>query len=349
MLSSEISYASLSKPVIIEFLYYYDPCPTCPKDLYIHNSEIVNRIAQDYGNNVSVLYIDFYSAEGEEKRKQYNIEVWEQNAIIINCEVVITGYANETYIRKYIDYFLGLEPFPPTLPKQYFPPIPPDLPALLSLSFTFGFFETFSPCLVIMLSFILSYTVTELTSSKEKFFQVMAFGLGFITATFIMFAITAVGIISVTAMLHMQHVFMWIVCALAIFFGLDLLGFKIFNIFKAKFETKPLLQRLTQKYAFTYTGLAMLGFIFYFLDPCIAPIFVVLMAVSQQALLLEFFPIILLVFCLGVIIPFLGIGFLSSSISKLVRRTYRYRSKIRAISGLILISYAIYLVTLYLF
>lgn len=344
----EISFSST--PVLIEFLYYYDPCPTCPKDLYIYNSEIINHIVQEYGDNVSVLFIDFYSAEGEEKRKQYNIEVWEQNAIVINSEVVITGYANETYIREYIDYFLGLKPSPPTSPQQYSPPSPPNLPALLLLSFTFGFFETFSPCLIILLSFILSYTVTELTSPKEKFFKVMTFGLGFITATLIIFAITTVGVISVITMLQMQRIFMWVVCALTIVFGLDLLGVKIFNTFlKTKFETKPLLQRLTKKYAFTYIGLATLGFIFYFLDPCIAPIFVVLVGVSQTALLSEFLPVVLLVFCFGVIIPFLGIGFLSSSISKLVRRTYRYRSKIRAISGVILISYAIYLLLLYTF
>lgn len=337
------------EPVIIEFLYYYDPCPTCPKELYLHNKGIVDRIESDYGRNVSVVRIPFYSDEGEEKRRQYKIEVWEQNAIVINCEVVVTGYANETYIREYIDYFLGIKSSPPTQPpQQSSPPAQLNLLTLLTISFTFGFFETFSPCLIIMLSFILGYTITELASFKEKIAQVMAFGVGFVIATFLMFAITAAGIISVATMLHMQHVLMWIVCALAILLGLDLLGLNIFKIFKIKAETKPLIQRLTKKYAFTYTGLTILGFLFYFLDPCIAPIFVVMVALSQQALLLEFFPLVLLVFCLGVITPFLGIGFLSGSISKLVRKTYRHRSKIRAISGLILIGYAIYLIVLYL-
>jgi cytochrome c biogenesis protein CcdA len=346
LLSVEIAYSV--EPVIIEFLYYYDPCPTCPNDLYFYNTKVVDSIESDYGNNVSVIRIPFYSVEGEEKRKLYDIKVWEQNAIVINREVVITGYANETYIREYIDYFLGLRSSPPTPPQQPSFPTQLNLPALLALSFTFGFFETFSPCLIAMLSFVLSYTITELSSFREKFSQVMVFGAGFVIATFLMFTVTAAGIISVAAMLRMQHVLMWIICAFAILFGLDLLGFNIFKIFKIKVETKPLIQRLTKKYALTYTGLTVLGFLFYFLDPCIAPVFVVMLTASQQALLPEFLLLVLLTFCLGVTIPFIGIGFLSGSISKLVRSTYRHRFKLRAISGVILICYALYLIISYL-
>jgi cytochrome c biogenesis protein CcdA len=333
--------------VVVEFLFYYDPCPACPKGVYFHNVEVLNHIENTYGDKVSVRRIPFYSEEGEEKRRQYGIEVWEQNAIVINRQVVITGYADETYIRGYIDYFLGLRPSPPMPPQQSSPPAQLNLPALLALSFTFGFFETFSPCLIAMLSFVLGYTITELFSFREKFSRVMAFGAGFVIATFLMFTITATGIISVATMLHMQHVLIWVVCAFAIFFGLDLLGLNIFKIFKIKAGTKPLIQRLTKKYALTYTGLVVLGFLFYFLDPCIAPIFVVMVAASQQALLLEFLPLVLVIFCLGVIIPFIGIGFLSGSISKLTRSTYRHRSKIRAVSGTILIVYAIYLILSY--
>jgi cytochrome c biogenesis protein CcdA len=330
--------------VIIEFLYYYDPCPTCPKDIYLHNAEVVRRIESYYGDKVSVRRIPFYSEEGEEKRKQYNIEVWEQNAIVINHELVITGFANETYVREYIDYLL-VNPSPPTpLQQPFLPQL--SLTVLLALAFTFGFFETFSPCLIVMLSFVLSYTLAESSSFRKKLSQVMAFGIGFVFATLLMFSVAAAGMISVTAMLHIQNILMWIVCILAILFGLDLLGLSIFKIFKA--ETKPLIQRLTKKYVFTYMGLVILGFLFYFLDPCIAPVFVVMIATCQQALLLEFLPIVLVIFCLGVMIPFIGIGFVSGSISKLARSAYRHRSKIRAVSGVILIVYALYLVVLYL-
>jgi len=63
---------------------------------------------------------------------------------------------------------------------------------------------------------------------------------------------------------------------------------------------------------------------------------------------LEVFPLIIAVFSLGILIPFLGIGISAGILSKLVRSTYRHRFKIRAISGAILIGYAGYLITAYL-
>jgi cytochrome c biogenesis protein CcdA len=57
----------------------------------------------------------------------------------------------------------------------------------------------------------------------------------------------------------------------------------------------------------------------------------------------DFLPLTLLAFSIGAIIPFIIIGLLAGSISKLTRSAYRHRLKIRAISGLILIGYALYL------
>jgi thiol:disulfide interchange protein len=72
-------------------------------------------------------------------------------------------------------------------------------------------------------------------------------------------------------------------------------------------------------------------------------IFGVMLDTFQQTLL-TFLPLVLLVFCLGVMVPFVGIGFLAGSISKLTRSTCRHRSEIRAISGIVLMSYAIYFI-----
>jgi len=59
-------------------------------------------------------------------------------------------------------------------------------------------------------------------------------------------------------------------------------------------------------------------------------------------------PLIIFVFSLGAIIPFIGFGIFAGSISKLARGTYRHQSKIKAISGLILIGFALYLLIFYL-
>lgn len=208
--------------------------------------------------------------------------------------------------------------------------------AVLALAFSFGFLETFSPCLIALLSFILSYTVGKTTHFRESVLQIMTFGTGFVSAA-VLLGLT-VGLLFIS-MPTLHSVLVWIVCILAILLGLDLLGFNVLRFLNIKFEMKSLVKRLARKYVFTYTGLLPLGFLFYFLDPYIAPIFI-----SMLPLLLEYLPLILLVFCLGVITPFIGIGILTGSVSKFVRNTYRHKSKIRAVNGFILVTYSLYLI-----
>jgi cytochrome c biogenesis protein CcdA len=203
---------------------------------------------------------------------------------------------------------------------------------MLTLAFSFGFFETFSPCLVVLLSFILSYTMGEAPKFKKNFTQVMTFGGGFLLAALVLglaFGFVFLSLPTLTFSLTLG------VSLFAVLFGLNLLG-----VLKVPIETKPTVQKLAKKYVFTYLGLFFLGFVFYFLDPCIAPIFVSMVPL----LYLTYLPLILFIFCVGAIIPFIAIGASAGSISKLTRSVYRNRTKIRAISGLILIGYALYLI-----
>lgn len=208
--------------------------------------------------------------------------------------------------------------------------------AMFMLAFTFGFFETFSPCLIVLLSFVMSYTIGETSHFREGFQRVMAFGIGFICATLLL--ALALGFLFLSTP-RLQSFLTWLVCLFAVILGLELLGvLRISSI--TKLQSKPLIKKLARKYVITYAGLFLLGFIFYFLDPCIAPIFVSMIPLLvPETLFLTLF-----VFCIGAIIPFFGFGVFAGSISNLVRSTYRQRFKIRAISGLILISYAIYLI-----
>jgi len=215
-----------------------------------------------------------------------------------------------------------------------------NLVAMVILAFSFGFFETFSPCLIVLLSFVLSYTVAETSRFKESFLRVVLFGTGFLAATLLL--AFALGLLLFSIPMA-QHFLTWIVCVLAIVLGLNLLGLLRIPS-KMRFQLRPLIKELARKRVVTYTGLFLLGFVFYFLDPCIAPIFVSMMPLLHSETL--FFA--LLVFCLGAAIPFIGIGIFAGSISKLARSAHRHRSKIRATSGLILISYALYLTVFYL-
>jgi cytochrome c biogenesis protein CcdA len=328
---------------------YWDPstdphfCPTCEGwiaayEKFLEKNDTVNRIQNNYTSQVIVRWIGYYSQEGLNARMDYNVTA--PNSLVIvdgkgNFTRIQTDF-NETYIKEVIDAYLAeLEPpHSPTLP----------LITVLALSFSFGFFETFSPCLIILLSFVLSYTLGEKKQFKEKFLQVMTFGVGFIFATVFTFLGLATGLIMLSSMQEIHNVLMWSICFFAIILGIHLIGFDVTKFLNIHVETKPLLQKLTRKYVFTYAGLIILGFLFYFLDPCLAPVFVTIMGAFEPTLLLEFLPIILFVFCLGVAIPFIGIGLLAGSISKIVRSTYRHRAKIRAVSGLIIISYALYLI-----
>jgi len=563
-MSAKYAYCVID-PVLIEFLYY-EPCSTCPGarkyyEVYLHNSRVVTEIQADYGDKVVVNWIPFFSDEGLEKVKQYNLSLGDWNSIVVNQETVLLGgdkLVNETYLRQIIDFYLeqyvhdvavlsvdvssynvvigdivkvsvtvknegdfsetfnltiyvdsspinqtlveNLEPDeerlvvfcwntsfftegnytltaeavslpeendiadnlcysgtievrspakPPSfrhdikisyvnLPKkvvylneeinltvrienvgsetEFFSvkvflneslllessnsilepnrtlevsftlnfssiaagkyvlkvlagPVENEMdtknnvytskievkvkniPAasaddaltdasavgLLVTAFILGFFETFSPCLIIMLSFIASYTFSSGVEFKEGFARIMIFGAGFVSATAIIGLAFGLILFSVPTL---HSYLMLAVCAFAIIFGLHLLGLlKLPSLI----QTKPLIRKIARRYVSAYIGIFLLGFIFYFLDPCIAPIF----ASMASILFSEVFLLGMLIFCIGAMIPFIGIGLFTSSISKITRKVYRYRHIFRGISGLILLGYALYLIFIF--
>jgi len=356
-----IQIANSTTQVSIEF-FYWDPredpdyCETCGSWVgifndYLGKNDTMNEIRISYSGRVLVEWKKYYiypygkrilSDDGIRATVDYTATT--PNSIVIkdgkgNFTTFIGYGINETRVIEVIEaYLAGLEP----------PPSPPPMPliAVLAGAFAFGFFETFSPCLIILLSFVLGYSIGETTRFREGFLKVTTFGIGFIFATVLVF-LGSVGLIIAFSTSVFQNALTFIICVFAIIFGLDLLGLNFLKFLKIKVETKPIIQKLSRKYVFTYAGLMALGFLFYFLDPCIAPIFVIMLGTFQETLLV-FLPLVLLVFCLGVIVPFIGIGIVAGSISKLARSAYRHRSKIRAVSGIILMTYAVYFISFYL-
>lgn len=206
-------------------------------------------------------------------------------------------------------------------------------------AFVFGFFETFSPCLLVLLSFLISYTLGETIGFKESLTKILIFGTGFLSAALLTSALAFFLFFSLTPF---QKVMTLVVSLLAILFGLNAINISLTRFFKKQQETKAkiIIQKMARQYSKKYLGMAMIGFTFYFLDPCIAPVFFTLIP-----LILNIdFTTIILAFCLGVMSPFLLIGMITGSLSKLVRFSYKHRSKLRLISGLILICYSVYLV-----
>ncbi len=160
-------------------------------------------------------------------------------------------------------------------------------------------------------------------------------GAGFVSASAIIGLACGLFLSSV---LNLHSYLMMAICIFAITFGLNLLGILKFPF---SIQAKPFIKKITRKYVFTYIGIFMLGFIFYFLDPCIAPVFASMAAV----LFSNVFLLGMLTFCIGSIIPFVGIGLLTGSISKMTRKVYKYRQIFKGISGIILMGYALYLIT----
>jgi cytochrome c biogenesis protein CcdA len=329
-----------TEQVGIEF-FYWDPsthplwktCPSCWQELYrefLNKNQTINEIQQEYAGLVSVEWIEYYSEYGQEKAKFYHLN--QSNSMVIKDNKgnikIVEGTFNKTYISEIINAFLKGKLPPPSLPSL-------PLMGIIALAFSFGVLDTFSPCLLVLLSFMLSFTVAKANNFKKSFVYVLIFGSGFALAAAILGLATWLLFIFIP-ILHSTLTF--IVCILAILFGLNLLG-----ILKIPTETKPLIQRLSRKYIFTYTGLFFLGFLFYFLDPCIAPIFFAMIPLLTQAEFLLIFS----VFCLGVIVPFIAIGIIAGSISRLTRVAYRHKSKIQAISGIILAGYCLYLIISY--
>jgi cytochrome c biogenesis protein CcdA len=355
-----IQAANSAEQVTVKF-FYYNPknenpnyCPTCPADKAVEEDFLLknitlNQIMKNYTIIVSFVWKKFYiipytiDPETYNETKMYNATILGDpvpNSIVIldgkGNFTTFVGYGiNQTLVKQTVDaYLAGLEPPEPTSSMP--------LLAILAGAFSFGFLETFSPCLMILLSFVLSYSIKETTGFREGFLKVMTFGAGFVFATILVF-LGSVGLVIASSAFAFQNVLMYIVLVLAVFFGVNLLGLDVSKFLKLNIETKPVIQKLSRKFVITYAGLVLLGFLFYFLDPCVAPVFVVMLGTFQQALL-SFLPLVVSVFCFGVLVPFLGVGVLAGSISRLTRSTYRYRSEIRATSGIILIFYAIYFI-----
>jgi cytochrome c-type biogenesis protein len=333
-----VQLAYSSSGVVVEFLYYdpsQDPdfCTTCPTwtkayEAFLTKNETVSRIETDYRNRVAFNWTQFPErwAPIEHLAEFDSLTIRNDQGNV----TTVQGDFNETYIREVIEAYLQ-DTAPP-------PPSAQPLIAVLAVSFSFGFFETFSPCLMVLLSFVLSYSLGQARKFRDGLFQVGCFGIGFVGAA--LFLGLAVGALSF-GIGSFYRLSTLIVCVFAILFGLYQM-----NLFKRTLvETKPLIKTLAKKYAVTYGGLLLLGFAFYFLDPCIAPIFFAMLPLMTHAYL----PLILLTFSVGVILPFIFIGLLSGSLSKLTRVTYKHKAKIRTISGLILVGYGAYLLVLFFF
>jgi len=323
-------------PVLIEFIYL-DPsksdlfCSTCPswQDEWTRFQEavsLIDDIQRDYGNQVQIERLAIGTPEGNEGFHRYNLTKW--RAVVINRTIKLEGeQISKENLTWYIDMYLRGED----------PGANAVSPVSALFAFSLGLFSGLSPCLMAMLAFILSYTSGTVSNFRSGMLRVLVFGIGFISAIMLLGTLFATTLMSIPSL---YRAIMWAVSILMILIGLNLIGF-----LNVPFRTKPFVQRLAQKYGSTIVGLFSLGFVFYFVNLCAAPLsFAVLptLTAMKNVFLLAFFG-------LGVLIPFFAVGILAGGSPTLAKRIReQHRRKIRALSGVILLAYSLWLIVFHL-
>jgi len=320
-------------PVFIEFFYLDPICPTCdPGALsrFIAASNLIDKIQSDYGDQVQIERVDRTEAEGRGRYVQYGLT--EAQAVVVNRKIKLEGaQLTEENLRRYVDAYLrGDDPASNTFQ-----------PVTAFFAFSTGLVSGLSPCLMAMLGFILSYTSGTVSSFKSGMFRVSVFGIGFISALLLIGALFAAVLIWVPSF---TTIMTWAASVLIIIVGLNLVG-----LLPVPSGLRSLGQKLgsrgrvelAQRYRATTIGLFSLGFVFYFVSICTAPLsFTVLPTLSAPNNIY-----LLPLFGIGALLPFLVVGIVAGGSPALAKRIgQQHRLKIRALSGAILLVYSVWLI-----
>jgi len=325
--------------VIVEFFYRIDPnidCPECGADVeYTRATEIIRQIEVEYGDSVVVEMKNVYYSDFLEQWRNYNFTA--VPALVINSTYTMERTQIDAgELKQIIDALLRNEK----------PGMNPNEPLVsATLAFSLGLFSGLSPCLMAMLGFILSYTSGTVSSFKSGMFRVSIFGLGFISALLLIGALFAAVLMWIPSF---TTTMMWAASILIILVGLNLIG-----LLPVPSSLRSLGQRLgsrgrvelAQRYHATTIGLFSLGFIFYFVSICTAPLsFTVLPTLSAPNNIY-----LLPLFIIGALLPFLVVGIVAGGSPTLAKKIgQQHRRKIRAFSGVILLAYSAWLIVFHL-
>jgi cytochrome c biogenesis protein CcdA len=318
--------------VSIEF-FYYVPCATCPGSgigEYIEASNLVDKIERDYGSQVQVERVDRTTAEGRERYVEYGLTG--AQVVVVNQKIILQDdQIIEEDLRRYIDAYLrGDDPASNTFQ-----------PVTAFFAFSTGLLSGLSPCLMAMLGFILSYTSGTASGFKSGMFRVLIFGIGFISALLLIGALFAAVLISIPSFATTMT---WMAAVFIIAVGLNLVGLlplpSSLRSLGQKLGSRGRVE-LAQRYRATTVGLFSLGFLFYFVSICTAPLsFTVLPTLSAPNNIY-----LLPLFGIGALLPFLLVGIVAGGSPALAKRIgQQHRFKIRALSGAILLVYSVWLI-----
>jgi cytochrome c-type biogenesis protein len=322
-----------ANPVTIQY-FHLKGCHDCEI-----TDPIVDQIEAQYKDkNVVITKIDTSTANGFDQWSKYRFQI--VPAIVINNETKIVGAEEitEEKLRTSIDGYLAKgrkenEPVAVSISEKKQDNGYINTNLNLPVAYSLGLFAGFSPCLMAILGFLLSFTAGTSNSTKNGMMRAVVFGLGLVSS----YIVLGLCLLTFRKSIPSLEGFSYITGIIIILIGLNLLG-----ILNAPVSLDNYFQNSARKYVGTLGGVFSLGVLFSFVKvPCTAPMLLVLInktitggTVSNLAMLLAF--------SAGVLTPFIGVGLLGGyTLSKQIRS---YRVYIKKISGIAIILLGLWMI-----
>jgi cytochrome c biogenesis protein CcdA len=314
--------SKLDATVRVEY-FYEEGCDAC--DAF---KPSLAALKDKYGDQITIVEYDVFTSEGWDRFTSYGFTV--TPAVSVNGKMNVE-YPETTYdkIDTFIQNALEGEDDEYSNVTQWSIPV----------AFTLGFFSSFSPCLMAVLSFILAYTAGTSKKRSEAMGKSVFFGIGLV----IMYTLIAISMALLGQRLTNFKFYMSLVGAMITFvLGLNLINYVIEAV-EIPLSTKGFSQKLVHQFVGRkgYLGAIVLGVIFSAVKlPCAAPALVVILTQIADKGNLIFGMTLIASFSLGVILPFIFIGILSGGTTDVARKM-RWSSVVRTLvwggSGIVVI------------
>ncbi|WP_174590096.1 cytochrome c biogenesis protein CcdA, partial [Methanocella conradii] len=267
--------------------YFHMPgCDDCAKA-----DTIVEELEQNYGTNDAVTFrlIDVSTRDGLDQWQKFGFA--EVPAIVINNETRIskeniTVKNLNASINAYLNDSVGLADS--SLDAWGVP-----------LAFSMGVFSGFSPCLMAILGFILSYTAGTSRGMRDGMSRAVVFGIGLVAAYILL---------GVCILVYGKSLFG--VGAVSVIAGVVsiLIGLNMLNILKMPITLDDYVKKSAKNYVGSWMGLFFLGVLFSMVKvPCAAPFLLVLISETITMATVDGV-LMLFAFAVGVLAPFMVIG-----------------------------------------
>ncbi|MGB9928438.1 MAG: cytochrome c biogenesis protein CcdA [Methanosarcina sp.] len=290
---------------------------------------IVDRIEAQYNNAIIITRIETSTADGFNQWNKYGF--LEVPAIVINNETKISKeQINEEKLKILINEYLSKEEINIKYSTESTKEKEQDNESIntnfnLPFAYSLGLFAGFSPCLMAILGFLLSFTAGTSSNAKNGMVRAMVFGLGLVSS----YIVLGMCLLSFRKSIPNLESFSYITGIIVILIGLNLLG-----ILKSPVVLDNYFQNSARKYAGSLGGIFFLGILFSFVKvPCTAPMLLVLLNKTITNGTVNDL-ILLLAFSSGVLTPFIGVGLIGGyTLSKQVRS---HRIYLKKISGSVL-------------